>query len=113
MRIERYPGRDDIALLHVDGGINGEIPEDLMGDVLGMIDTGVKWMVVDCSAMPFVSSAGLGVLLKWHKRLKERGGEARLACVAEPVQDLLKMTCLDSVFAVHPDIGHAADAFPG
>ena len=45
-------------------------------------------MTLDCSGLEYISSAGLGVLLKTQKRLLAPGGKLRLAGVNRHLQDI-------------------------
>src|SRR5213083_2908637 len=64
---------------------------------------GVKGTVtVDCSKLEYISSAGLGVLLKTQKRLLASGGKLRLAGVNRHVLELLTYAGFDQIFEIEP-----------
>ena len=65
---------------------------------------GVKGTVtVDCSKLEYISSAGLGVLLKTQKRLLASGGKLRLAGVSRHLQDILEYSGFDQIFEIVPN----------
>lgn len=64
---------------------------------------GVRGTVtVDASRLEYISSAGLGVLLKTQKRLLGSGGKLRLAGVGRHVRDILVYSGFDQIFEIEP-----------
>lgn len=54
----------------------------------------------DFSALEYISSAGLGVLLKTHKRLIASGSRLRLVNVSSHIYDIFRFSGFDKVFDV-------------
>jgi anti-sigma B factor antagonist len=61
-------------------------------------------VVLDCRALEYLSSAGLGVLLKTHKRLTARGGKLRLTGVSRALADIFTYSGFDQIFEIEPAI---------
>ena len=62
---------------------------------------GVSGIVtLDCSQLDYISSAGLGVLLKTQKRLMKSGGKLRLVGASRHVFDIFRFSGLDMVFEI-------------
>lgn len=57
-------------------------------------------VVLDCSALDYLSSAGLGVLLKTQKRLMSAGGRMRLVGVRPHVRDIFTYSGFDQIFDI-------------
>jgi len=57
-------------------------------------------VTLDCRALDYISSAGLGVLLKTQKRLMATGGKLRLAAVNRHLRDILKYSGFDQIFEI-------------
>ena len=55
---------------------------------------------LDCSGLDYISSAGLGVLLKTQKRLLAGGGKLRLAGVNRHLRDILGYSGFDQLFEI-------------
>jgi anti-sigma B factor antagonist len=66
--------------------------------------------VVDLSQTQFCDSSGLNVLVRALRRAQEAGGELRLVACTQPVQRILSVTGVGSVFALFPTV---ADALAG
>jgi anti-sigma B factor antagonist len=62
---------------------------------------GVRRFVVDLSAVPFLDSAGMAVLVSLLKRSREQGGDVRLVWPAEEAaRRIIKLTKFDRVFTM-------------
>jgi anti-sigma B factor antagonist len=59
-------------------------------------------VTLDCSRLEYLSSAGLGVLLKTHKRLLASAGKLRLTGVNRHLQDIFVYSGLDQIFEIEP-----------
>lgn len=55
---------------------------------------------LDCSGLEYISSAGLGVLLKTQKRLMASGGKLRLTGVNRHLRDILQYSGFDQIFEI-------------
>lgn len=56
--------------------------------------------VIDMSALEYISSAGLGVLLRTHKRLMSDGLGLRLTGVNSHINDIFSYSGFDKLFAI-------------
>ncbi len=57
-------------------------------------------VVLDCTGLEYLSSAGLGVLLKTQKRLMSAGGQMRLVGVSPHVRDIFTYSGFDQIFDI-------------
>ena len=55
---------------------------------------------IDMGALEYVSSAGLGVLLKAHKRLLQSGSGLRLVNVNSHINDIFRYSGFDRLFTI-------------
>ena len=59
-------------------------------------------VILDCTRLEYVSSAGLGVLLKTQKRLVASAGKLRLTGVNRHLQDIFQYSGFDQIFEIEP-----------
>ena len=59
-------------------------------------------VTLDCTRLEYISSAGLGVLLKTQKRLMASKGRLRLAGVNRHLQDIFQYSGFDQIFEIEP-----------
>ena len=57
-------------------------------------------VVLDCSGLDYISSAGLGVLLKTQKRLMAGGGQLRLTRVNRHIRDIFQYSGFDKILEI-------------
>ena len=57
-------------------------------------------VTLDCRSLEYISSAGLGVLLKTHKRLLGTGGKLRLTGVGPHLRDIFTYSGFDQLFEI-------------
>lgn len=81
-------------------------------EIIGAIDTGEKWLLLDLAGMDYVSSIGLRVFVLAAKRLKTAGGGARFCGVREPVQRIFDMAGLSLRMEIFPSQEAALAGFP-
>jgi len=58
--------------------------------------------VLDFAKLEYVSSAGLGVLLKTHKRLMASGSGLKLVNVNHHIHDIFRYSGFDKLFEIVP-----------
>ena len=57
---------------------------------------------VDCSRLEYISSAGLGVLLKTQKRLLANNGKLTLTGVNRHIRDIFQYSGFDMIVEIEP-----------
>ena len=64
------------------------------------LDTVNGSTTLDCTALEYISSAGLGVLLKTQKRLRANAGQLQLTGVNRHVHDIFRYAGFDQIFEI-------------
>ena len=59
-------------------------------------------VTLDCSQLEYISSAGLGVLLKTQKRLLASAGKLRLTGLKPHLRDIFTYSGFDQLFEIEP-----------
>ncbi|MFF7176924.1 anti-sigma factor antagonist [Streptomyces sp. NPDC008121] len=72
-----------------------------------------RLLVLDCTALHFCDSSGIGVLVRIYQRLAGYGGLLRLAAVPGSVARVFKLTGLDQAIAVCATVADALAAGDG
>ena len=78
--------------------------------MIELLDAGVDRLVVDLSAVTFIDSTALGVLIGGVRRVRAVGGAMTLVVTSRPVQRVLSITGLDRVFDLHATRDAAVEA---
>ena len=101
----------DVLVIKADGGLNAETTEKFISDIEKLVDVGLRKFIVDCSRLEYISSRGLGVLVRLHKRMKQHEGDVKIASAKSPLLDVLRLTRLDRRLEIYPDVPRARLAF--
>src|SRR5215469_12366741 len=74
----------------------------LQADLAAIIDDAAPAarFVIDMSGVEFCDSTGMNVLLSCLRQVRRRGGDLELAAPRPPVQKILSVTGLDTVFSI-------------
>jgi anti-sigma B factor antagonist len=95
-------------------GVSGEVDvysaPKLKECLTGLLESGSTTVVVDLSDVAFLDSTGLGALVEARAATSEAGGSLLLVCGQERILKLFKITGLDGVFAIHPNLDAALEA---
>ncbi|WNJ17470.1 STAS domain-containing protein [Pontibacter sp. G13] len=75
------------------------------------LENGTRKFVIDLSELQHINSTGLGVLITLHtKTRKQEGGEMALAGPSAYIQNLLKITKLNTIFSIFETTDEALSA---
>lgn len=83
---------DDILVLKPVGRIDSNNAAAAEEIVVGHIDKGAQRLALDMSALDYISSAGLRVLLLTAKKLRQTGGRVVLFDVRPAVHEVLEVS---------------------
>jgi anti-anti-sigma factor len=78
IKVSTESGRVPVTVLHVDGNIDSSTYEQFQSTGKKLIEEGARYLLVDLSHAPFVSSAGLRALHTLFNELRSRYPEANL-----------------------------------
>ena len=79
IKVSTESGRVPVTVLHVDGNIDSSTYEKFQSTAKQLIDGGARYILVDLSHAPFVSSAGLRALHSIFNDLRSRNPESNLS----------------------------------
>jgi anti-anti-sigma factor len=112
LQIETRHLEPDIVVLEVTGRIVlGRSCQELEWKAEGLARDGHKKVILDLTGVPHIDSAGIGIIVMSAGRLKQSGGELRLAGSNQHVEQLLRMTNIDKLVSVYPTTSAAGAGF--
>lgn len=79
IKVSKESARVPVTVLHVDGNIDSSTYDKFQSTAKQLIDEGARYILVDLSHAPFVSSAGLRALHAIFNELRSRNPEANLS----------------------------------
>lgn len=86
--------------------VAGELDIDTVPVLSGRLDSDVTGAhaVLDLSQLLFMDSTGLALVLEWHRKLAEGGGQLRIAATQAPVRRLFDLADVTSVLSLHDSV---------
>ena len=100
-----------VTIVSVDGQLIVANRNELKDKVLKALEAGELKVVLDFSSTEYIDSSGLGVLVSVSKKIREAGGELRLAGLNEDLRMLFELTKLDTLFKICDTADEAVQSF--
>lgn len=89
-----------VVVIGVDGQLIVGNRHELKQKVLEALEQGERKLLVDFSNTGYIDSSGLGALVSLSKKIRESGGELKLAGLNEDLMTLFELTKLDTLFTI-------------
>jgi anti-sigma B factor antagonist len=100
-----------VVVVDVDGQLIVGNRQELKQKVLDELEAGERKFLIDFANTGYIDSSGLGVLVSLSKKIREQGGELRLANLNEDLRTLFELTKLDTLFNIADSRGDALASF--
>lgn len=97
---------DSFALVEISGRVTSENSETLK-EFLQELGKREHKVLIDCSALEYISSTGLGALLVLLKLIQNKNGTLRLFCVSPRIVEVFKISGFDKFFPIFPSLESA------
>lgn len=98
---------DGVVVLTLAGEVDVENAGKVRDAALKLTERGANRLVVDLAGVEYMDSAGLGMLIGLHKRLREANGELALAALQPQVRKLFDITGLVRVVKICGEVSEA------
>src|SRR4026208_2035197 len=90
----------EIVVVDVEGQLIVGNRQGLKQKVLDELERGERKFLIDFSQTGYIDSSGRGVLFSLSKKIREQGGELRLANLNDDLKTLFELTKLDTLFQI-------------
>jgi anti-sigma B factor antagonist len=100
----------DRTVVAVTGEIDVYTAPVLREELASLIDSQHTDLVVDLTAVRFMDSTGLGVLVGALKKVRTLGGELQLVIDQDKILKVFRITALTQVFTIHSSLDEALQA---
>ena len=93
---------DETHVISLAGEVDLYTAPEFKQQLLEVISSGGKSVIVDFSDTTFIDSTTLGVLVGGVKRLRANDGQLALVCSDRNITKIFEITGLDRVFTIYP-----------
>jgi anti-sigma B factor antagonist len=102
--VEKY----NAVVIELKGNVmGGEDTKEFTETLHKLIEEGKKNIIVDLSAVKFMNSSGLGMLISGLTTMKRADGHLKLANVTDKIESLLIITKLITIFESYESVDEA------
>jgi len=102
----------NITVVALDGELDGKTAPEVQDKVLPLVEPEIR-ILLDLSKVPYMSSAGLRMLLSIYRQVTGKKGRIVLVGVAEEIRDTMSVTGFLKFFLIHETIEAGAKALEG
>ena len=92
--------RSGVLVIEVEGQLIVGNRQELKATIQTALDNGERKLLIDFAKTGYIDYSGLGALVSISKKVREQGGELRLAGLNEDLRSLFELTKLDTLFAI-------------
>lgn len=101
----------DVTVVTVEGQLIVANRQDLKQVIQDALDSGARKLLLDFGPTAYIDSSGLGALVSINKKVREQGGELRLAGLNEDLRSLFELTKLDTLFVIADSATQALEQY--
>lgn len=101
----------NVLVFEPEGRIDGTNASEFEAAFMESVNAGEGNILVDFSAVDFISSAGLRVLLMVAKELKAKSGRIELCAMRDYLKEVFEVSGFDAIFAIHEARTDALSSF--
>ena len=95
---------NDTTVFKLNGRLDSNTAPEFDDKISTSIDNGVRFIVVDCQALDYITSAGLRILNKTAKKLKPVNGKVVLCAMEDYVREVFEISGFDTFLPIFPDM---------
>lgn len=99
---------DGIPVMSLDGRLDVTTSPVLEERIRPLMSTPGSKLILDCSSLVYVSSAGLRVFITAQRQLVAAGGGLAFSSLAKPVRELFHLAGLEELFLIEESVSGAA-----
>ncbi len=90
-------------IIEIQGEIDASNSVQLDETIQQVMNSGKTHLLVDCTGLEYISSAGLGVFMSYLEDFKEKGISFKIFGLIDSVYDVFKILGLDQLIPIFPD----------
>ena len=103
--------KEDVIIAELSGALDVAIQADLKDELSKITEMNNDDLVLDFKRVSFIDSSCLGALVAITKKIRESGGDIKIANLNDDVRSIFQITRLDKIFDIHENIEQAVQSF--
>jgi len=90
----------DYSVVIVEGRIDTTTAGDFEKSIMEVIEGGCKKLILDCTALNYISSSGLRVFLIVQKKMMAISGQFKLCSLQPGIKEIFDISGFSTIFSV-------------
>jgi anti-sigma B factor antagonist len=111
MGFSRSANAAGVTVLGIDGQLIVGNRQELKALIQDGLDRGERRFLIDCGKTGYIDSSGLGALVSLARKVRDLGGELRIAGLNEDLRSLFELTKLNTLFHISQTADEALAGF--
>ena len=97
------------AIFSLNGRLDSNTSPEFDEKITQSIENGTRFIIVDCQNLDYITSAGLRILNKTAKKLKQLDGKIVLCSMEDYVREVFEISGFDTFLPIVPDLPAALE----
>lgn len=102
---------NSVSIISLEGFVDAHTAPQFESAIQTEINAGHYRIIVDCSKLNYISSAGLGVFMSFIEEVRELGGDIRICGLTPKVKHTFEILGFQDIFEMADDIISAQQNF--
>ncbi len=103
--------RENILIIRPKGRVDPLTVENFDSSIKEGIGEGKFRIIIDCSELLYISSAGLGVLIGYIEEVRENRGDIIICCTSPKVHEIFDLLGFTKIYKFFPELKGAVAFF--
>ncbi len=100
-----------VSVIALGGRLDAYVSGDVEQKLNALVDAGELRLVVNLERLEYISSSGLRVLLASLKKVRQREGDIKLACMKPHIKEVFDIAGFSQLFSIYDLEDAAVQAF--
>ena len=100
-----------LEVLDLHGELDAHTASQLEDSLKKLIDSQKSSIIVNCSKLEYIASAGLGVFMAYIEDVRENGGDIKLTNMTDKVYNVFDLLGFPTLYDILPDEKEAIEKF--
>ncbi len=103
--------KGNINIFKISGRLDSKTSRNFEEVIVKASKRGINKMIFDFKELEYISSAGLNVILKTTRRLKQENGNLVVCSLQDYIKEIFEIAGFDTLFPIMPDLNKALNKF--
>jgi anti-sigma B factor antagonist len=96
-----------VLIAYLQGRLDSSNAAATEHDLIGALENGLRYLVLDFSELDYINSAGLRILVLAYQHLQPRGGRLVVCGAHDYITEIFEISGYNRIFLMQPDLEQA------